>query len=50
MGISQFAYIRAGAEGYVIYGADGRMIVTVETLPLALEALAQNDMFPITLH
>ena len=54
LGLDDVAYVRAvtSAQGvlYGIYAADGRQLAMMASRDLALAAVRQNDMEPLSLH
>ncbi len=53
LGLNQIAYVRKDHEtpdDYLVYGADGQVLYTCETLKDAEEHIKMNNMMLITLH
>lgn len=54
VGLAQLAYLKPadmdGHSGFAIYAADGRMIGFAPSRLLAIEAIRENDLEPVSLH
>lgn len=54
VGLTQIAYLKPGEmdghAGFAIHAADGRLIGFAPTQPLALQAMRENDLEPVSLH
>lgn len=54
LGVSQIAYIKPvvvqGAPAFAIHGADGAPLAVTPDRDLALAAIVQHEMVPISLH
>lgn len=54
LGAPTLAYIKGaevnGEDGYVIHGADGRMLGVAPTRALAFAAARQHDLDPVSVH
>ncbi len=54
LGVSQIAYIKPvmveGSRAFAIHGADGAPLAMTQDRELALAAIVQHEMVPISLH
>jgi hypothetical protein len=54
LGVSQIAYVKPvmlnGAAGFAIHAADGTPMAVVEDRDVAMAAIVQNEMFPLSVH
>lgn len=54
LGVSQIAYIKPvmveGGRAFAIHGADGAPLAVTQDRDLALAAIVQHEMVPISLH
>lgn len=50
LGTRQVAYLKPGMCGFMIYGADGTPLETVDAIENAVEMVAQNGLRFVTLH
>jgi len=54
VGLTQLAYLKPGEMdgqvGITIHGADGRVIGFAPSRMLALQAIRENDLEPVSLH
>ena len=54
LGVSQIAYVKPvmlnGAAGFAIHAADGTPMAVVENRDVAMAAIVQNEMYPLSVH
>jgi hypothetical protein len=54
LGLNEVGYVRAveeqGQRGFAIHAADGTRIAIMPSRDLAVAAMLQNDLHPVSLH
>jgi hypothetical protein len=54
LGVAQIAYVKPvvvnGAQGFAIHAADGTAMAITEDRDVAVAAILQHEMFPVSVH
>ncbi|MGE0416818.1 MAG: DUF1150 family protein [Acetobacteraceae bacterium] len=54
LGVSQIAYVKPvvlnGAHGFAIHAADGTQMAMAQDRDVAVAAILQQEMFPVSVH